>query len=149
MNKTLNGTQAPWRVMAVKALSGHLLDLTFRDGSRKIYDMKPNLTFPPYQRLDNPELFAMVKVEGASICWPGDIDIAPEELYDNGILITAGYQPVPGERCLSCGQKVRQKSEAQARASRENLKKRKSKGGRPVNPNSKRQLAIKNTAECN
>ncbi len=141
MNKTIN--VVPWRVVEVKALGGYMLDLTFRDGSRKIYDMKPNLKFPPFQQLDNPGLFALVKIGGDSICWPGDIDIAPEELYENGILLSEGYQPAPGERCLNCGQKVRMKSEAQVEACRENLKKRKSKGGRPINPYSKRQLAIR------
>ena len=53
----------------------------------------------------------------------------------------------PGEVCPYCGQKKRggynRKPEA-AQASRENGKKF---GGRPINPNSKRQIALRKKAE--
>lgn len=53
----------------------------------------------------------------------------------------------PGEICPCCGQKKRgnyTRKESAADASRENGKKY---GGRPVNPNSKRQIALRKKAE--
>lgn len=75
----------PWIVTAVKPLDNYCLLLDFIDKSRKIFDMKPYLDQGIFRALKNPALFRCVSLAGDSICWPGDIDIAPECLYENGV----------------------------------------------------------------
>lgn len=43
--------------------------------------MRPYLEIGIFQRLKNPELFKRAKVAIGTVCWPGELDIAPETLY--------------------------------------------------------------------
>lgn len=80
----------PWIVKSVKPQEDYTLLLKFNDGSTKIYDMLPlinqedggDATFVP---LKNIRLFKKAYKEGDSVSWPGDISIAPEELYENSM----------------------------------------------------------------
>ena len=71
-------------VIAVQALSGHRLLLTFRNGERKRFDMSPYLHYPVFQRLQNPGFFGLARIDYGTVTWPGEIDIAPETLYLDG-----------------------------------------------------------------
>lgn len=70
-------------VKAVEPLEGSRLAVTFRDGKSGVYDMGPKLEYPCYAPLEDRAFFARAFVEFGTVCWPGDIDIAPEELYFN------------------------------------------------------------------
>lgn len=70
-------------VKDVQPLPGYRLLLVFEDGTRGVYDMTPCLRWGVYAPLRNPATFNAVMVEGGTAVWPGDIDIAPEELYFN------------------------------------------------------------------
>ncbi len=134
------------KITKIKALPGMMLWAEFKDGAEVIYNASilPSLN-PVFQELcDNSELFESVKVDGGGfgISWNDDIDLDAEEVWNNGTIIKAATDLAPGCACPTCGQKIRKRSEAQARASRANLAKRTSKGGRPVNPESKRQKKL-------
>ena len=58
------------------------LELTFDTGERKVFDAKPYLDKGVFQRLQDIKLFRQTYVEGGTVCWPQDLDIAPETLYD-------------------------------------------------------------------
>jgi hypothetical protein len=62
----------------------HLL-LTFSTGEIKWFDAKPYLEKGVFVRLKNPELFKQAFVAYDTVCWPGDLDIAPETLYDRSV----------------------------------------------------------------
>ena len=55
-------------VTAAEYLGGHKLGLSFNDGSRKIFDFSPLIKKFPTVSWEN-----------------GEIDIAPEYLYENGV----------------------------------------------------------------
>ena len=74
----------PWRVTAVRTLPDYRLELDFIDGSRKIYDMKPQL-YGALEPLKDTALFGKARVFMSTVVWTDKIDIAPEELYANGI----------------------------------------------------------------
>ena len=44
--------------------------------------MRPYLDLPVFQPLKNPSFFALASVSYGTVVWPGDIDIAPETLYN-------------------------------------------------------------------
>lgn len=70
-----------WHVMLVEPRANHTLYLEFNDGRRGLFDMKPYLERGVFVRLKDPALFNEVWVHDCTICWPGEIDIAPETLY--------------------------------------------------------------------
>jgi hypothetical protein len=58
------------------------LELTFDTGERKVFDVKPYLDKGVFRRLQDIQLFKQAYVGGGTVCWPQDLDIAPETLYD-------------------------------------------------------------------
>ena len=69
-------------VVAVQPQEGFLLDMEFENGERRRFDMRPYLRYPVYRRLENTGFFSLARAEHGTVVWPGDIDIAPETLYD-------------------------------------------------------------------
>lgn len=61
------------------------LELTFDTGERKVFDVKPYLDKGVFRRLQDIQLFKQAYVEGGTVCWPQNLDIAPETLYDRSI----------------------------------------------------------------
>ena len=74
----------PWRVTAVTPLDDYRLKLNFIDGAVKIYDMKPQL-YGALAPLKDIALFNRARVFMSTVIWTDKIDIAPEELYANGV----------------------------------------------------------------
>jgi hypothetical protein len=70
------------RVSSVAAEPNYYLALTFSNGEQRRFDMRPYLHFPIYRRLENPAFFALAQVDYGTVVWPGEIDIAPETLYE-------------------------------------------------------------------
>ena len=73
------------RVSSVVAETDFHLALMFSNGEKRRFDMRPYLHFPVYLRLENPGYFALAQVDYGTVVWPGEIDIAPETLYQLSI----------------------------------------------------------------
>jgi hypothetical protein len=76
-------------VTAVEARPDFLLDLEFENGERRRFDMSPYLHYPIFRRLENPGFFSLARAEHGTVVWPGDIDIAPETLYELSVPVEA------------------------------------------------------------
>ena len=74
-------------VVAVKPLPSFELDLRYADGSQRRFDMKPLLAVKPWNKISALSLFTQVKVAYGTVMWPGDIDIAPETLLLDSVLL--------------------------------------------------------------
>jgi len=59
------------------------LDLVFKNGEQRRFDMRPLLLMKPWNRIAAPTLFERVRVDYGTVVWPGEIDISPETLYDD------------------------------------------------------------------
>lgn len=70
------------KVIAVIPDAPSHLTLTFSNGERRCFDMQPYMDLPVFQRLQNPGFFALARVDYGTVVWPGEIDIAPETLYE-------------------------------------------------------------------
>lgn len=72
-------------VVKVQPQAGHQLLLAYENGELRRFDMTPFLALKPWQRIGPAHLFERVFVENGTVAWPGNIDIAPETLYDLSI----------------------------------------------------------------
>ncbi len=66
----------------VEAKPDYVLHLEFENGEKRMFDMSPYLDKKPFVPLKDTLLFARASVDYGTVVWPGDIDIAPETLYD-------------------------------------------------------------------
>ena len=59
--------------------------MTFRDGTEGVVDMKTAIFSPTsgiFAALRDEALFGRVRVDAGAPVWPGEIDVAPDALYD-------------------------------------------------------------------
>ena len=80
------GERAPiLKVSELRPLSDFRLWLRFNNSEAKIFYFKPLLNAPAFVKLAKPEIFESVYLEYGVPVWnDGEIDIAPEYLYERG-----------------------------------------------------------------
>ena len=85
-------------VTGVEVRPNYALLLTFENGEIRMFDMTPYMDLKPYLRLKGTALFNLAKVDYGTVVWPGEIDIAPETLYDESVPYSSSEQyPLPGQ----------------------------------------------------
>ncbi len=72
-------------VIRVEAKPDYTLLLEFENGERRIFDMTPLMDKKPFIQLKGSPLFMKASVDYGTVVWPGNIDIAPETLYDQSL----------------------------------------------------------------
>ena len=68
-------------VISVMPSQDFQLLLTFANGEKRSFDMRPLLMMKPWNRVAVQAVFSRVRVEYGTVVWPGEIDVAPETLY--------------------------------------------------------------------
>jgi hypothetical protein len=76
------------RVKFVVPKPNSQLLLHFTNGESRVFDMQPYLQYPVFSPLSNERIFNLARVEYGTVTWPGDIDIAPETLYNGSVPIS-------------------------------------------------------------
>ncbi len=72
-------------VCEVKTMPEYKLLLRFNNGEERRFDMRPYLHYPVFKRLENHGYFSLARVNYGTVTWPGEIDIAPETLYEESV----------------------------------------------------------------
>lgn len=61
------------------------LELWFNIGDHRLFDARPYLNRGVFTQLQDVALFKQAFVSLGTVCWPGDLDIAPETLFDRSV----------------------------------------------------------------
>lgn len=69
-------------VVKVNVADNYNLILEFENGEIRQFDMNPLLDLKPWIRIKPKALFDRAYIDNGTVAWPGNIDIAPETLYD-------------------------------------------------------------------
>ena len=72
-------------IVSVRAHEDYNLELQFDTGETRLFDARPYLEKGVFQRLKDPQLFKQAYAAYDTVCWPGNLDIAPETLYDKSL----------------------------------------------------------------
>lgn len=73
-------------VKSVRPLDGFRLWLRFSTDETKVFDFAPLLGKPVFQPLKDKDVFDQAYIDYGVVVWnDGDIDIAPETLYEGGV----------------------------------------------------------------
>lgn len=73
-------------IVKVKPYANYQLLLEFENGEKRLFDMTSIIDNRPFNRLKG-SIFMAARVEYGTVVWPGNIDIAPETLYDRSSAI--------------------------------------------------------------
>ena len=81
-------------ILYARPVGGTLVSVAFDDGHEATVDLEPLLRGSVFEPLRDPERFAELYVDPVcrTICWPGDIDLAPEAVRALASVAT----PLPG-----------------------------------------------------
>ena len=74
-------------IKEVKPQDNYFLHLTFENGEKRLFDMKPFLEFGIFQELKDLRLFKTVRTSFDSIEWDNEADFDPEILYQKSLKI--------------------------------------------------------------
>lgn len=75
----------PWRICKVKTLEHYRLQVQFVDGLEGYVDLSPLITGKNagvFSALQDTKLFAQVYLDHGAVAWPGELDLAPDAMYD-------------------------------------------------------------------
>lgn len=83
------GEPAPLlKVSGLRPMEDHKLWIRFSTGEAKIFDFTPLLGQPAFEPLSDMAVFRAVYIDyGVPVWCDGDIDIAPETLYEQGVAV--------------------------------------------------------------
>jgi len=75
----------PWRIQQVEVLPDYRLFVRFLDGLEGYVNMKTFLHSEQagvFSRLRDLDRFAQVTLVYGAVTWPGDLDLAPDAMYE-------------------------------------------------------------------
>lgn len=75
------------KIIFVKPLDNYEFYVEFKDGQKRIYDMKPDLDLPCYQKLTKNNYFYKIHIEHGIAAWDDMCDVAPHKIYLEGKIV--------------------------------------------------------------
>lgn len=76
-----------YAVVNVQPLNDYLLQLTFKTGEQKVFDMKPYLNIGIFKELKDKSIFETAAISFDTVEWANKADIDPETLYKESYII--------------------------------------------------------------
>lgn len=73
------------KVIKVKPLENHELELLFSNHETRIFDIKPYLTKGIFSELADETVFNSVKSFNGTVVWSNELDFCPDTLYIDSV----------------------------------------------------------------
>lgn len=70
-----------WHIVEVKAENPYSLSVRFADGLTGTFRLQPEQLTGVLTPLRDPDFFRQVYVDHGAATWPGEIDLAPDAMY--------------------------------------------------------------------
>ena len=70
------------QIITAEAISDSHVRVSFDTGDVAVFDCTPYMKEKYWSCLCQPAYFRQVKAEYGMLCWPNDIDIAPEDVWE-------------------------------------------------------------------
>ncbi len=70
-----------WDVIEVKAVAPLALGVQFADGTEGKVQFEASHLTGVFAALKDPIVFQQAHVDGGAVTWPGDLDLAPDAMY--------------------------------------------------------------------
>lgn len=100
------------RVIYAFPMDDYKIKLTFNTGEEKVYDVKALFRFPVFRVLQDAEIFKRMSVSDGTVSWlQGDLDIAPETLYEESVAVMEAGNSVVSKIAEKGSYHVRRKKE--------------------------------------
>lgn len=74
--------KVPWRIVEVQVVAELSLQARFSDGVQGTVKFEPTHLTGVFEVLKDPEFFNQVRLEIGVVTWPGELDLAPDAMYD-------------------------------------------------------------------
>ena len=71
-----------WDVVAVKPIAPLALHVQFADGTSGKVLFEPSHLTGVFAALTDPIVFAQAHVDDGAVAWPGNLDLAPDAMYE-------------------------------------------------------------------
>ena len=76
---------ASWRLAEIRILPDYRISVKFLDGTSGEVDLSRLILSDEagvFSLLHDPAIFAQATIEYGAVTWPGEIDLAPDSMYD-------------------------------------------------------------------
>lgn len=76
----------PWEIVELHVLPRHRLFVRFIDGTEGEVDVRPFVFARKpgvFERLRDTAEFAKAYIDHGAVAWPGELDLAPDAMYDD------------------------------------------------------------------
>ena len=93
-----------WDVVDVKPEPEWTLAVRFADGLAGKVRFSPDFFTGVFEPIRDPLQFRQVFIDHGAVAWPGDVDLAPDAMYQQ-ILVNGEWRvggPQPTSPCTSC-----------------------------------------------
>jgi len=77
-------------VIRVLPRNDYVLEVWFNTGEHRLFNVRPYIEKGLFKKLQDINLFKQAFVSLDTVCWPGDLDIAPETIYDRSEPVNNG-----------------------------------------------------------
>lgn len=71
-----------WDVIDVKVVGPLTLTVKFQDGTFGKVIFKPESLYGVFEPLKDPNFFQKVFIDRDAVAWPGEVDVAPDAMYE-------------------------------------------------------------------